>query len=321
MGGNILKPSRIEDLGQGIRMIDGYDLKRPGRTGIYVLGDDELTLVETGPSLSVPYILGGLEELGKGPEEVKNIIVTHIHLDHAGGAGLLMKSCPQAQVIVHPRGARHLANPSRLIQGARMVYGDDFDPLFDPILPIPEERIVVKGEGETLTIDSDRTLTFMDSPGHAAHHLSIYDPASNGLFTGDTAGIRFCQRESHGFSFYLPSTSPNQFDPEAMRSSIQRFRNIGAKRVYLGHFGMVDDVEELYQQVLSELSRFMAVGEDAFRQGKKADSIAQELKNYYIPLLRNKGIPKDDSLFDLLNLDLNVSAMGIEHYLTKQKKS
>src|SRR5699024_3313227 len=208
-----MESSRIYDWGNGIRMIDGYDLGLPGRTGIYVLEEEELTLVETGPSPSVPYILKGLEELGYRPEAVRNVIVTHIHLDHAGGAGLLLQSCPEARVGVHPRGARHLADPSRLIQGARMVEGAQFASLSDPTVPIREERILVRQDQETLSIGPDRTLTFLDSPGHAKHHFSIYDPVSRGLFTGDTAGVQYMQSKEFGFPFYLPTTSPNQFDP------------------------------------------------------------------------------------------------------------
>ena len=218
-----MESSDLIDWGHRIRMIDGYDLNVPGRTGIYVLEEEELTLVETGPSLSVPRILKGLEALGHRPEDVRNVIVTHIHLDHAGGAGLLLQSCPKARVVVHPRGARHLADPTRLIQGARMVYGEQFDALFEPVLPVPEDQILVRKDGETLEIGPDRKLKFLDSPGHAAHHFSIYDPVSRGLFAGDTAGIRYGQLEELGCSLYIPSTSPNQFDPAAMKQSIDRF--------------------------------------------------------------------------------------------------
>ncbi|HET7616397.1 MAG TPA: MBL fold metallo-hydrolase, partial [Bacillales bacterium] len=212
------------DLGNRIHLIDGFDLKTPGRTGTYVLQEEELTLVETGPSPSVPYVLAGLNDLGLDPAEVKYIIVTHIHLDHAGGAGLLLQHCPNAKVVVHPRGNRHLADPSRLVAGARQVYGEQFDELFDPIVPIPEDRLIVKDDGETLKIGAECTLRFYDSPGHAKHHFSIYDPVSNGIFTGDTAGVRYHQTQDQGLTFYLPSTSPNQFDPEAMLHSIERFR-------------------------------------------------------------------------------------------------
>ncbi|WP_240512007.1 MBL fold metallo-hydrolase [Paludifilum halophilum] len=314
-----MRENRLEDLGYGIRLIDGYDLNVPDRTGIYVLEEEELTLVETSTSQSVSYILKGLEELGRSPEEIRNIIVTHIHLDHAGGVGLLLKHCPRARVIVHPRGARHLADPSRLIRGARAVYGSSFDDLFDPVLPVPEDRILVKGEGETLAIGSERTLTFMDTPGHAAHHLSIFDPVSNGVFTGDTVGIRYPQVEKWGLNLYLPSTSPNQFDPELMRSSIERLRSTGAERIYFGHFGMAVGAKEVYNRVLQELSRFLRDGEEAIEGGEGAKGIEWRLKERYHQYLSDHGIPGDHPVFETLDLDCRVSAMGIEHYLTKQR--
>lgn len=315
-----MESSRIYDWGKGIRMIDGYDLGLPGRTGIYVLEEEELTLVETGPSPSVPYILKGLEELGYRPEEVRNVIVTHIHLDHAGGAGLLLQSCPEARVVVHPRGARHLADPSRLIQGARMVYGDQFDSLFDPIVPIPEERILVRQDQETLSIGPDRTLTFLDSPGHAKHHFSIYDPVSRGLFTGDTAGVQYMQSKEFGFPFYLPTTSPNQFDPAAMKASIQRFRQLDVERLFFGHFGMTDQPGTAFDQVSEELDAFVEAGEQAITAGEGAAGIERRLMNRYHPMLRNHGVPEDHALFRILKLDLTVCAMGLEETLTHQKK-
>lgn len=135
------------DLGHRIQLIDGYDLGIPGRTGTYVIQEEQLTIVETSASPSVPYILEGFKALGINPSDLKYIILTHIHLDHAGGAGLLLESCPHAKVIVHPKGARHLARPERLIQGARAVYGDKFDELFDPIIPIPEDKLITKADG------------------------------------------------------------------------------------------------------------------------------------------------------------------------------
>lgn len=315
-----MKSDSLFNWGHGIRMIDGYDLNVPGRTGIYVLEEEELTLVETGPSLSVPRILKGLEALGHRPEDVRNVIVTHIHLDHAGGAGLLLQSCPEARVVVHPRGARHLADPTRLIRGARMVYGEQFDALFDPVLPVPEDRIEVRADGETLAIGPDRQLKFLDSPGHAAHHFSIYDPVSRGLFTGDTSGVRYGQLEELGCSLYLPSTSPNQFDPDAMKQSIDRFRKEEVDRIFFGHFGMSEEPERVYEQVTAELDVFMEAGEEAMAESEGAAGIEKRLKDRYRRMLENQGIPENHPVYPILYLDLKVCSMGIEHYLTRKGK-
>ncbi|SDX02178.1 Glyoxylase, beta-lactamase superfamily II [Marininema mesophilum] len=316
-----MQPIQIIDWGFDIFMIEGYDLGMAGRTGIYVIEAEELTLVETGPSPSVPYILEGLKERGYAPEDVKNVIVTHIHLDHAGGAGLLCQSCPDARVVVHPRGARHLADPSRLIEGAKMVYGDQFASLFDPVLPIDPARILIREDGDTLDIGKGHLLQFINSPGHAAHHFSIFDPVSKGIFTGDTAGIYYQQTEEYGFQFCLPSTSPNQFDPDAMRNSIARFETIGPERLFFGHFGMMDNPAEAYRQVLDGLDRFIDTASKAFKEGEGAKGVEERLKNHYHSYLLAQGIPQKHGLFTILNLDLEVSAMGIEHYWNKNDES
>ncbi len=307
------------DLGNRLYLIDGMDMGVPGRTGTYVFKEDPVSIIETGPSLSVPHILEGLKQLNCHPEDIRYIIVTHIHLDHAGGAGLLLRECPQAQVVVHPRGARHLADPSRLIAGARAVYGETFDRWFDPIIPVPEERLLIKEDGETLAISNERTLTFLDSPGHAAHHFSIYDPLSKGIFTGDTAGVRYHQTEDHGLVFYLPSTSPNQFDPDAMLHSLGRFRRLELERIYFGHFGMSTDVAEVFSQVEHWLPLFVNAGEEALEHGEGENGIYRRLREQVQNYLREQGIPDDHEVYEIVSLDMNVCAMGIYDYLQKKK--
>lgn len=306
------------DLGEGVHLIDGFDLGMPGRTGTYVIQEKQLTLVETGPSPSIPYVLDGLKQLDLDPADIRYIIVTHIHLDHAGGAGLLLKECPNATVVVHPRGARHLADPSRLITGARAVYGSQFDQLFDPIIPIPEERLMVREDGEQLMIGPDCTLQFYDTPGHAAHHFSIYDTARNGIYTGDTAGIRYHQTTDVCGEFYLPSTSPNQFDPDAMLRSLETFRNLNADKIYFGHFGVSTDVEAVYGQVKDFLPRFVAEGEKAASDGGGIPAIASGLTEVVKAHLTKQGVPEDHDVYNVLQLDLQVCAMGIADYLQKR---
>src|SRR5690625_4408217 len=142
VGGFSMENKKPHQIDARIHLIDGFDLGVPERTGTYVIAEEELTIVETGPSPSVKYIKQGLQDLGFSLDEVKYIIVTHIHLDHAGGAGLLVRECPNAKVVVHPRGERHLIDPSKLAAGARAIYGDSFSELFDPIVPIDRKSVV-----------------------------------------------------------------------------------------------------------------------------------------------------------------------------------
>lgn len=314
-----MQSDRLKDLGNRIHLIDGLDLGMPGRTGTYVIHEENLTLVETGPSPSVPHVLKGLSQLGHDPADVKFIIVTHIHLDHAGGVGLLLQDCPQAKVVVHPRGARHLARPSKLIAGARAVYGSKFDALFDPVVPVPEERLIVKEDGETLTIGPGRTLQFWHTPGHAAHHFSIYDPVSNGVFTGDTAGIRYHQTNDVGLEFYLPSTSPNQFDPEAMLTSIRTFQDNHVDRIYFGHYGMTSRVKKVYEQVSDWIPRFVEEGEKALENGEGTDGIVTRLTSLVSRYLTERGVPDHHRVYTVLKLDLHICALGIADYLQKRE--
>ncbi|WP_188456000.1 MBL fold metallo-hydrolase [Virgibacillus oceani] len=315
--GKSKSPIKLDDR---IHIIDGFDLGVSERTGIYVIDEEELTLVETGPSPSVRYIKEGLDSLGFSLEDVKYIIVTHIHLDHAGGAGLLLRECPNAKVVVHPKGERHLIDPKRLKQGARAVYGDSFEELFEPVVPIPGEKLLVKGEGDILQIGQACSLEFLDTPGHAKHHFSIYDPVSNGIFTGDTVGIRYEQLVQDGVDLFLPSTSPNQFDPDAMRTAIDRIQAMNVDRIYYGHFGMTEKVEEALRQAAEWLSVFEKEGHQVTAEGKGYDELAGRMLYRVKEYLRTLLIEDEHPVYVLINLDMQVSALGIVDYLQRINK-
>ncbi len=310
----------ITNLSKRIQLIDGFDLGLPERTGSYVIQEQEVTIVETGPSPSVAYVKAGLEGLGIPLERVRYIIVTHIHLDHAGGAGLLLQDCPNATLVVHQKGARHLSDPARLIAGAKAVYGERFDALFDPIRAVPSERILIKGEGDELWIGPSCTLEFWDAPGHAFHHLGIYDPVSNGLFAGDTAGIRYAQLAEHGIDFYLPSTSPTQFDPLLMKQSIERMARKRLSMVYFGHFGATERVEAALEQTLDWLDRFVEQGALAFGAEESSDQLAERLQVLVQAELAELGVKKDDNVMPYIDMDLQVSAQGLLDYFIKKSE-
>ncbi|WP_285766441.1 MBL fold metallo-hydrolase [Peribacillus sp. SI8-4] len=315
----------ISELGYRISLIDGYDLDRRNRTGTYVIADKDMTIVETSASPSIPHLLKGLAELGIAPEDITYIILTHIHLDHAGGAGLFLQHCPNAKVIVHPKGARHLEDPTRLIAGAKAVYGDDFNKLFDPILPIPPERMICKHDREALQIGDHSTLTFYDTPGHANHHLSIFDSKSKGMFSGDTIGIYYRELDEAGLEFYLPSTSPNQFNPEAMLAAAELYESIGVERIYFGHYGVSENPKEVYRQLQFWLPIFVETAKKAFKVHAAFDErVAATSKHIFKEVaahLEEKGISIHHPVFDIIALDLNVSSMGLIDYLMKQERN
>jgi glyoxylase-like metal-dependent hydrolase (beta-lactamase superfamily II) len=309
-------------LAKDLYLIDDFDLNTAERTGTYVLTEEKLTIIETSSSPSIPYLLNGLKKLQLSPEDIQYIIVTHIHLDHAGGAGVLIQHCPNAKVVVHPKGARHLADPSRLIAGARAVYGEKFSTLFEPILPIPKEQLLTKDHLEELEISPDCTLVFFDTPGHANHHFSIYYPKEKGMFVGDTSGIYYPQLHREGVEFYLPSTSPNQFSPDQMLGSVENFEKMNLNAIYFGHFGMSRSPKEVYRQVRIWLQEFLAVAQQVFEEqpnfALQVELITSQLIATVMEHLEKKGIKSDHPVFEIIRLDLEVSAMGLADYLNRQ---
>jgi len=316
--------SKIEQIHSNMYCIDCHDLQTINRTGCYVLKGDKTTLIETSASPSIPFILDGLKELHIHLEDVEYVIVTHIHLDHAGGAGLLLEKCPNARLVVHPKGARHLEDPSRLIAGAKAVYGEKFNQLFDPIVPIPKERIIIMNHQDQLQLEN-RTLTFYDTPGHANHHFSFLDSLTNGMFVGDTAGIYYRELEGENFPFILPSTSPSQFRPDAMLQAIDLYEELNPSSLYFGHYGQHKQPEEVYMQLKYWLPIFVKCGEEAMQtyqsQEEQIKATTASLTKICEQYLLAFGIEKDHPIFNILSLDLNVSAMGIIDYLTKKAKT
>ncbi|KMN45018.1 MBL fold metallo-hydrolase [Bacillus sp. LK2] len=316
---------KVEQLSSHLYLIDDYDLQHNERTGTYVLLGDDITLIETCAAPSLPYILDGLQQLHIDLHDVKNIIVTHVHLDHAGAAGLMMEKCPNATLFVHPRGARHMIDPTKLILGAKAVYKEDFDKLFDPILPIKEERVHIVQNGDTLIISEDQTLTFYDTPGHAKHHISIHDSKTNGIFTGDTIGIYYRELADFGVELYLPSTSPSQFQPDAMIASKNHIQSMNVDTIYFGHYGASSHVTEVYNQLEHWLPIFVETGTDVFEKNKDFDEATKTLKSLLMEKvsshLTKLDVPSNHTVYNILHLDLEISAMGIIDYLTKQVKA
>uniref|UniRef100_UPI00403F3C87 MBL fold metallo-hydrolase n=1 Tax=Aeribacillus sp. FSL K6-8210 TaxID=2954683 RepID=UPI00403F3C87 len=317
---------KVQNIGDDITLIDLFDLGLENRTGAYVLHEKELTIIETSASPSVPYLLKGLESLGIDPKDVKNIIVTHIHLDHSGGVGLFLEHCPKAKVFVHPRGKRHLQDPSRLIASAKMVYGEEqFQKLFDPILPVPEDQLVVKEDLETLQVGDDRVLTFYHTPGHANHHFCIHDSKSNGIFTGDTIGVFYSMLLDSDLEFYLPSTSPNQFDPDKMLESCERIEALNVSKIFFGHFGMSEHPEEVCKQLKYWLAIFVDQGKAVVKEHgslpfeEKSKLLSDRLYSTLQDYLKKKHISEDHQVHEYLKIDMGICAQGIIDYLQKEE--
>jgi len=246
--------------------------------------------------------------------------VTHIHLDHAGGAGLFLQSCPNAKLVVHPRGAAHMIDPSRLIRSAKGVYGAEFDRLFDPIVSIDATRIIEVLHEQRLQLGQHH-LTFYHTEGHAKHHVSMLYSATNGLFVGDTTGVRYPEMDEEAIDLIIPSTSPNQYNPETMEQSLKLYEKLQANELYFGHYGAYKNPAEAYRQVRYWTPLFLEEG----RKAQAASSQFQEqvhyldarLKELLFNYLQENGIPSDHPVYQTIPFDTIVSAMGILDYLEK----
>jgi glyoxylase-like metal-dependent hydrolase (beta-lactamase superfamily II) len=231
-------------------------------TAGYLVTGTEPVLVETGSQSSVPALLAGLDELGVSPDDLAGIAVTHIHLDHAGGVGDVARAFPNATVYVHEKGARHLVDPSKLVASASMVYGDLLDTLYGRLDPTPGERIHVLADGEDIRVSSNRTLTTVDSPGHAKHHLALHDSDSGLLFAGDAVGVRLPDA-----GVLRPSTPPPDFDLDQAIASLRKFAARRPTGVALAHYGLVPDPMGTLEEAEGILRQWAEVAEAAFRDG------------------------------------------------------
>jgi glyoxylase-like metal-dependent hydrolase (beta-lactamase superfamily II) len=220
----------------GVHRIDLNWNGLPGQVAAYLVdGGSELAVVESGPGSTLPTLLDGVRSLGREPEEITHVLVTHVHLDHAGGAGALLRHASRARVYVHPRGARHLLDPSRLLASAALLYGDRMDELWGEMAPVPHGRLAVLEDGAEVRIGG-RRLVAVDTPGHAGHHHAFHDPDAGLVFTGDVAGIRL------GRAPYVAApTPPPEIDLDAWAKSLDRVRALRPRMLLPTHFGGVDD--------------------------------------------------------------------------------
>jgi glyoxylase-like metal-dependent hydrolase (beta-lactamase superfamily II) len=290
---------------------------RPHMAACYLLeGEGAVAIIETGTNDSVPRLMQALEQRGWAPEQVSHVIVTHVHLDHAGGAGAMMQACPNATFVVHPRGARHMIDPSKLEASVRQVYGDEiFDRDYGTLLPIPAERVREMDDGETLEVGG-RPLEFRDTPGHARHHFCIWDEATRGWFTGDTFGLSYRELDTGKGPFIFPTTTPIQFDPGALKHSIEKLMDRGPRWMYLTHFGRVGDLARLAGDLLTRIDEFVAIAEhysDADHRGKV---IAAAMLDGLEDAARAHGVMLGSETFrEIVAVDVKLNTQGLEFWL------
>ncbi|MDQ2734954.1 MAG: MBL fold metallo-hydrolase, partial [Pseudomonadota bacterium] len=283
-----------------------------------VVENGHAAFIDSGPNLSLPRLLAALAAIGLEPDAVDMVIATHVHLDHAGGVGLLMRHLPRARLVVHPRGARHLIDPTRLVHSATTVYGaEEIERSYGTIVPVAADRVMKTKDGMVIEL-AGRPLAFVDTPGHAMHHHCIWDAASRSFFTGDTFGLSYREFDTGRGPWIMPTTTPVQFQPEALRRSIARMLAFAPSHLNLTHFGRVDDVPRLGELFLGQLDDMVSFAK-ALPAGKsRHEALKRGLGLIHLRSLRRQGVTLTDAqIHELLELDLELNAQGIGIWLDR----
>lgn len=306
-----------------IRTID-TGFHRPVFDAAYLLiQNGHAAFIDCGTRHSVPRLLDALRTAGLEPSAVDWLILTHVHLDHAGGAGELMAQLPNARLVVHPRGARHMIDPSKLWAGATAVYGEEeMRQSYGSIRPVPADRVVEAPDNHVVDL-AGRKLTCLDTPGHARHHNAIHDSASGCIFSGDTFGLSYREFDTDKGPFILPTTSPVQFDPEALHHSIDRLLSLKPPAIYPTHFGRIEDVNRLGNDLHEQIDAMVAIATTADACGdQRHAALTQGLRELYAGRAARHGWSGDVMrLEELIGLDIELNAQGLGIWLDKQKQT
>ena len=309
-------PVRTTELNHGITAID-TDYVRPLLDASHlIVQDGRGAFVDTGTNSSVPLLLAALREANLAPADVDYVFLTHVHLDHAGGAGRLMQALPNARAILHPRGARHMSDPSRLAEGAKVVYGAErFAEMYGEPVPIPADRIDVAADGDVFEFRS-REFRVFHTEGHARHHYCLADPASDGVFTGDSFGISYREFDTAAGEFIYPTTTPVHFDPAEAHKSIDRIMSYEPQAVYLTHYSRVSDLPRLADDMHRRIDDFVAIATRHANERERTERIQESLYRSLLDALEGHGVAMDAAAAqEVVRMDVELNTMGLEHWL------
>jgi len=309
-----MKPELLTSYADGIHAIDALYV-RPGMVAIHLIVEKgRAAFFDCGTNASMPQVLGALKSLGVATGAVDFVIPSHVHLDHAGGAGAMMAAFPNARLVVHARGARHMADPAKLMAATREVYGDEATgALYGELVPVKRERIIEAADGMALDL-AGRRLTLLETPGHAKHHICLVDSRTGHVFSGDAFGFSYRELDVGGRAFVFPSTSPAQFDPQAMHASIERILALKPGAVYVTHFSRVTDIERLGADLHRLVDLHCALGRLALAapEDKRCALILDGLRALVRQEKDWQGWELDDgALFSLFDDELDVNAQGL----------
>jgi glyoxylase-like metal-dependent hydrolase (beta-lactamase superfamily II) len=308
----------------GIHTID-TGFHRPRFDAAYlVVENGRGAFIDCGLNASVPALIAALAEAGLDASCVDWLILTHVHLDHAGGAGQLMQALPNARLVVHPRGARHMIDPGQLIAGASAVYGEDeVVRTYGRILPVDAARVVEASDGHVVDL-AGRPLLCLDAPGHARHHIVIWDAVSRSFFTGDTFGLSYREFDSPRGAYMLPTTTPVQFEPEPLKASITRMLSHAPEAMYLTHYGRVAPPAVLAESLLEQIDAMVAIGRRhaALAAEARHAALCRELSELYASRIAAHGcaLPREQ-VIELLAMDIELNAQGLGVWLDREARA
>lgn len=307
-----------EPLGDGVFLVDTLYV-RPGLAAAHIVVDGgRAAIVDTGPGPAAPRVLAALEEIGIAREQVDYLFLTHVHLDHAGGAGQLMQALPNARAVLHPRGAPHLVDPAKLIAGSIAVYGEElFHRLYGELLPIPGERVIVADDGMRLKLGG-RNFEFIDAPGHARHHHCPIDLDSREVYSGDNFGICYREFDTAAGPFVLPTTTPVQFDPDAMHATIDRLLAYRPRRIFQTHFGPVEPVERLGRDLHETVVELVRIARQHAHAPDRSERIAADMFRCFSVRLDRHGYTGDLARrHAFLDEDVRLNTSGLVVWLDR----
>jgi glyoxylase-like metal-dependent hydrolase (beta-lactamase superfamily II) len=314
-------PPLSEELGHGITAIDTGYVRPQFDASHLVVERGHAAFVDVGTSFSAPRLVAALEAKGLPPEAVDYVIVTHVHLDHAGGAGEMMRRLPRARLVVHPRGARHMVDPSKLWAGASAVFGEEaVRRHYGAPVPVDPARILEAPDGLTLEVGG-RPLRFLDTPGHARHHFCVWDEESRSMFTGDTFGLSYRELASPRGAFVLPTTTPVQFEPEALVASIDRLVAHSPAAMLLTHYSRVVEVERLAADLRRQVGELVALGRKEDGRPDRAARLRQGVRELFLSWVGGHGTPLPrERVEELLAVDVELNAQGLETWLDRSNR-
>jgi len=306
----------------GITAVD-TDYIRPGLAAAHIIEHrGRAAFVDVGTNHSVPRLLAALGELGIARDAVDFVLLTHVHLDHAGGAGALMRELPNARAVIHPRGAPHLAEPAKLIAASIAVYGETlYRSLYGELVPLPRERMILMQDGERIEL-AGRELLLLNTPGHALHHYCILDVAHANVFTGDTFGVSYRELDTAAGAFVVPTTTPTQFDPEQLIASIERLLSYAPRAAYLMHYSRITGLSRIAESLEAQIRELAAIARRHARTPERGAAIRADMRAMWIERARRHGIASPEARVDeILDKDLELNTQGLLAWVDRTTKA